>query len=133
VYNQHKEIIGGIVKQEIEQSMIEKSILLSYFIEKPDFLINFGTLLYKKEEAIDEREEYPKGEVVPKSERPVTIESFGPGIGFGITYAIYFHFLSTNKIDELSIYLQKKRIPYWKKFQSRLISYYNEITNKNDT
>ena len=126
VYNRNKDIIGGIVRKEIEQSMIDKSILLSYFTEKREELIKFGIILYKNEQYIIDGEEYPKGEVVPKSERPVTLASYGPGIGFGITYAIYFHFLSNNKIDELSEYLKRRRIPYFKKFQSRLITYFEE-------
>jgi len=126
VYNQNKDIIGGLIKKEIEQSMIDKAILLSYFTEKSEELIKFGIIIYKNEQYIDDGEEYPKYEVVPKTERSVAIASQGPGVGFGITYAIYFHFLSNNKIDELSEYLKKRRIPYFKKFQSRLITYYKE-------
>lgn len=126
VYNENKDILGGFIKKEIEQSMIDKSILTSYFAEKREELIKFGIILYSNEAKSDQKEEYPKDEVIPKSERPVTLVNNGPGIGFGITYAIYFHFLSNNKIDELSDYLKRRRIPYFKKFKSRLIDYYKQ-------
>lgn len=126
VNNQNKDIIGRLVKNDIDKSMIDRSTLLFYFKEKREKLIKFGILLYKNEIYINDGEEYPKGEVVPKSERPVNLESHGIGIGFAIIYAIYFHFLSNNKIDELSEYLKKKRIPHYKKFLSRLKTYYDE-------
>jgi hypothetical protein len=126
VYSESKHIIGNLKKKEIEQSMINIEILYSYFTQKKSELIKFGTLLYSGEKNVNDGEEYPKGESVPKSQRPVVLKSHGPGIGFGITYAIYFHFLSNDKLTDLGEYLKTRRIPHFKKFQSRLENYYKK-------
>ena len=101
----HKEIIGNLIKKEIVCSNIDPSILLSYFIDDRAELIKFGTLVYKQETKIDDGEEYPKGEKITQSKQSGKLKSLGPGIGFGITFAIYYHFLKNNHIYELGDYL----------------------------
>jgi hypothetical protein len=126
VYSEQKHIIGNLIQKEIEQSMVGKPVLHSYFIKNRSEFVKFGVLLYTGERKANDGEEYPKGETVPREQRPVELKSHGLGVGFGITYAIYFHFLNTNKLAELSEFLKIRRIPHYKKFQSRIESYYRE-------
>ncbi|GAA4976222.1 hypothetical protein [Algibacter aquimarinus] len=126
VYSENKSILGNILKKEIEQSKVEPKILLDYFINNSEQLKMFTIKAYSCGIKIDDGEEYPEGEEVPDSEKPKTIKTHGPGIGYGITHAIYFHFLYHDLTNELSEYLKIRRIPYSNRFYKRLTEYYNE-------
>ena len=125
-YSKDKELIGKLMKEEINQSKISQSTLYSYFIENRKQLVKFMIAFYKSEIKIDDGEEYPIGEGVSDEEKTKTLKSYGMGIGFGITCSIYFHFLVNDKLSDLADYLKVRKIPYSNKFYKRLIGCYNE-------
>ena len=126
IYSDDKDIIGNIVKKEIQLSKIASVVLLNYFTVNYEELLKFSILLYSRESKIDDGEEYPEGEEIPDIEKPKTLKTYGPCIGFGITYSIYFHYLFNNLTEELFEYLKARRIPHPRKLHKRLINYFNE-------
>ena len=126
IYSENKPILGKLKRKEIEQSKVEPKILLDYFIRNSEQLKRFTIKGYSCETKIDDGEEYPDGEEILDSEKPKTTKTYGPGKGFGITYAIYFHFFYMKLGNELSEYLKIRRIPYSNRFYKRLTEYYNE-------
>ncbi|MCL6266620.1 hypothetical protein [Flagellimonas myxillae] len=127
IYSGQKSIIKNLIRNEIELSQIDASVLLDYYVDQSELLKRFTALAFSNEINIDDGEEYPDGEELLDSEKHETLPAFGPGIGFSITHAIYYHYLSNNLIDKLSEYLKKRRIPFSAKFCSRLVKYYNEV------
>ena len=57
------------------------------------------------------------------------VEKEGLGVGFGITYAIYLHFLETCTANAFTEFLKKRRIPGARKFASDLRRVHAEITD----
>src|SRR4030095_8182992 len=105
----------GILRREISNSEISLNHIHHLLRSKRDSIVKFGIRLYNSLKDGPIEEEYPVGEEIPKSERPKDIASLGMGVGFGIKYAIYLHFLETNP-SELLAYLKKERIPRAQKF-----------------
>ncbi len=126
IYSEDKEILGNLIMKDIELSKIPSDILLTYFIENKEQLKNFTIRAYSSETKLDDGEEYPEGEELPDNQKSKTLKVYGPGIGFGIKYAIYFHFLFNNLNGELSAYLKAIRIPCSAKLNEPLIKYFNE-------
>ena len=126
IYFEDKRIIRNLIKKEIELSKVPSDELLIHFIENKRQLKNFTIIAYSNEIKIDDGEEYPEGEELSSNEIPKTLKTYGPGIGFGITFVIYFHFLINNLRDELSAYLRAKRIPHSANLNKRLIKYFDE-------
>lgn len=131
VYSENKKILGKLIEEEIQISKIPKETLLNHFLKNKQHLIRFGINMYRHE-FLEDGEEYPNGEELSKTEESQTISSCGLGIGFGITYAIYYHFLSNDNTLGLKEYLKLRRIPYHTKFLSRLIGYYENSQNSNE-
>ena len=103
------------LRREISNSEISLNHIHQLLISKRDPIIKFGIRLYNTQKDAPLQEEYPVGEEIPKSQRPKVIASLGIGVGFGIKYAIYLHFLETNP-NGLLDYLKKERIPKAQKF-----------------
>lgn len=129
IYFEDKKIIGNLINKEIELSKVPPDELLIHFIENKEQLKDFTIRAYSNEIKIDDGEEYPEGEELSNNEKPKTLKTYGPGVGFGITFVIYFHFLFNNLRDQLSVYLSAKRIAHSAKLNKRLIKYFDE-TNK---
>lgn len=132
IYSGNKDILRKLTKEEIELSKIKSDTLLSYFTNNYPELLAFTIRAYGNNTKIDDGEEYPKGEEIPDSEKPKTIETCGPAIGFGITHAIYFHFLYNDLTVQLSDYLKKRRIPFSNRLLTRLTKYYDETKTKHN-
>ncbi len=104
----------------------ELSNIQNQLISKRLSIIEFGIKFYSTSKVsigspIDE--EYPRGEEIPKSLRSKVISSHGLGVGFGVVYAIYLHFLETDS-NKLAEFLKKERIPNSDKYCKSLIKLY---------
>jgi len=127
IYSEEKEIIRNLVNKEIKLSKVSTNQLLTCVKENYEKLQKFAIKVYTSETKIDNVEEYEDGEEMLTKEKSKTLKTHGLGIGFGITYTIYFHFLINELTGELSDYLKARRIPHSNKFCKRLTNYYNEI------
>lgn len=113
----------GILRRQISNSGLGLSNIHNQLISKRLSIIEFGIKFYSTSKVsigspIDE--EYPKGEEIPKSLRSKVISSHGLGVGFGVVYAIYLHFLETDS-NKLAEFLKKERIPNSDKYCKSLI------------
>lgn len=124
VYTHYKDELSKLINKEIKLSGIDEADLLTLFTEDKEDLFNFTFNAYSKEIKLDDIEEYPEGEELTEEEKPVTVERFGPSIGFGIKFAIYYNFLKNDKNAELGDFLKAMKIPYSSRFKKRLIGYY---------
>jgi hypothetical protein len=82
-----------------------------------DEISAFGVAFLRDEEATREDEEFPSGE---GGEHPLDVEVQGLGVGFGVTYAIYYNFLANRTPAEFKAYLKNRRIPHRAKFAREL-------------
>lgn len=127
VYSDNKSILKEFTRTEIEQSKLSTELIFDHFVNDRELLKKFTIRAYTYETGIYDGEEYPPGEEPLESEKSISIESHGPGIGFGITHAIYFHFLKHGLNRQLSDFLKLRRIPYSSRFLKRLEGYFEEI------
>lgn len=120
----HIDFTIGSLRREINNSGLSIEYIREQLHSKKDSIIAFGIRFFDKFKNAPNEEEYPKGESVPKSQRPQVISSHGVGIGFGVKYSIYYDFL-TNRPKELIDFVKKERIPKANKFCKTLSEFYN--------
>ena len=120
----HIDFTIGSLRREINNSGLSIEYIRKHLYSKKDSIITFGIRFLNRFKDAPIEEEYPKGESVPKSQRPQVISSHGVGIGFGVKYAIYYDFL-INRPKELIDFVKKERIPKANKFCKTLKELYN--------
>ena len=114
----------GILRREISNSGLTLDYIRQLLSLRKGSIIRFGIQLLNNLKGKPIEEEYPKGERVPKTNKPEIISSQGVGIGFGIKYAIYLDYLE-NRPKDLINYLTKERIPKANKFSKILGKLYS--------
>jgi hypothetical protein len=105
-------LFASLLKQEIDASGIEVNELVDLLSGSRELLVAFGTRLLHGEEQ-------PRDTAAAENE--------GLACGFGITYAIYLHYLSNKSQQDLVQYVKVRRIPQAKKFAERLKKTYDAV------
>jgi hypothetical protein len=107
-------------KKNLANAGLGLEIISSIIDSNQEILIKFGVQFLTNSEACKNEEEYPIGEEPEEHEKSKVLASLGLSTGFGIQYAIYYHYLSADDITGLIKYLKLSRIPGQKKFAKQL-------------
>jgi hypothetical protein len=131
VNREHINFTIGIIKREIINSGLELEQILEIISFESQKLQKFGVefLLDRKTNEVKLEEEYPEGEELEVHEKSTILKENGLGIGFGIQYAIYYHFLKNKELNLLLEYLKKSRIPKTSRLSKELKEIYKRIDN----
>ena len=89
----------------------------SLLLAQRDQIIRFGIAFLRDEAATDTTEEFPEGE---EQDPPKIVSVLGLGVGFGISYAIFYNFLARRTPAEFRAYLSNRRIPHQARFAREL-------------
>jgi hypothetical protein len=92
--------------------------------DRRDQIVAFGVRLLR-DLAVnsDDEDVYPEGE---EQDPPGKVVSEGLGIGFGVTYAIYYNFLANRTPAELRAFLRGRGIEYHSSFSQDLRRLFDE-------
>ena len=113
VNRDHLHITASLMQGEISLSGLASDTVAAMLRDRHDSIVAFGVrFLSDDPDDVDE-----------------VVEKEGLGVGFGITCAIYLHFLETYTSIELTEFLKKRRIPGARKFAADLRRVHAELTN----
>lgn len=103
----------SFTQSEMSVSGMSVSEIEAFLLAHRDQIIRFGIAFLRDEAATDNTEEYPEGEEQDRTENK---QFQGLGVGFGIKYAIFYHFLANRSKEEFLAFLKNRRIPHQAKF-----------------
>ena len=113
VNRDHLHITASLMRGEISLSGLSSDTVAALLRDRHDSIVAFGVrFLNDDPDDVDE-----------------VVEKEGLGVGFGITYAIYLHFLETCTSNVFTEFLKKRRIPGARKFAADLRRVHAELTN----
>ncbi|MBB3210641.1 hypothetical protein FHS27_006489 [Rhodopirellula rubra] len=123
----HLNTTANYTQAEISLSGLTIDQISSILRSDQSSLIDFGVRFLRDEEATEEVQEYPAGEEPDPDDVDETVTEHGLGVGFGITYAIYWHFLTNHTAKDFTEFLKKRRIPGARKFATDLRRIYADL------
>lgn len=109
-----------LTQAEISLSGLSVDEISSILRDQHDSVIEFGIRFLQDEAATEDTQEYPEGEEPDPEDVDRVVANQGLGVGFGVTYAIYWHFLTNQAAKDFTEFLQKRRIPGARKFTTDL-------------
>ncbi len=99
----------------------------SLLLAQRDQIIRFGIAFLRDEAATDTAEEYPEGE---EQDPPKIVSVLGLGVGFGISYAIFYNFLARRTPAEFRVYLRNRRVPHQARFARELRRVFESVQHR---
>jgi hypothetical protein len=106
--------VCGMTANEIQQ----------YLRDNCDSIVRLA-LKMKEDIADTDEEEYPEGEEQDPSGESTVL---GMANGFGLSHAIYHHFLAHRSGKELRAFLKNRRVPFHTKFAKQLEGVFASLT-----